>query len=292
MWQNLEQLQSKFKAFASMNRRTFNKIVGATLAASILPKNSGAADGPQAAANADQIHKAIPSGPPSQIAMLVHPSFILLDLFGPQAVFALLGNVNVHLVWKTRDTVMAATGIPIQPTASFKECPKDLDVLFVPGGLEGGTALMNDPEVIDFLADRGQRAKYVTSVCTGSLLLGAAGLLRGYRATSHWTVRELLSLFGAEPVAQRVVEDRNRITAGGVTAGIDFGLQVAARLRSEEYAKMLQLMLEYDPQPPFQAGSPDGAGAEIAGHVRARRAPAVEAARAAALIAQKRLSPA
>ena len=190
----------------------------------------------------------------------IHPSFILLDLFGPHAVFALLGNVKVHLVWKTREPVIAATGVPIQPTTTFTECPKDLDVLFVPGGLEGGTALMNDTEVVDFLHDRGQRARYVTSVCTGSLLLGAAGLLRGYRATSHWTVRELLPLFGADPVVQRVVEDRNRITAGGVTAGIDFGLQVAARLRSEQYAQMLQLMLEYDPQPPFHAGSPEGAG--------------------------------
>jgi cyclohexyl-isocyanide hydratase len=221
--------------------------------------------------------------------MLIYPTFILLDLFGPHAVFASLGNVKVHLVWKTRDTVLAATGVPIQPTTAFSECPKDVDILFVPGGLEGGTAIMNDPEVIDFLSDRGQRAKYVTSVCTGSLLLGAAGLLRGYRATSHWTVRELLPLFGAEPVTQRIVEDRNRITGGGVTAGIDFGLYVAAKLRDEQYAKMLQLVLEYDPQPPFHAGSPEGAGEALTSHVRQRRAPAVEAARKAALEAQKRL---
>jgi cyclohexyl-isocyanide hydratase len=271
-----------------MNRREFNKTLGAVLAASLLPDQVFAASEPHAA-NATDIHKAVPDGPPAQIAMLIHPTFIPLDLFGPHAVFALLGNVNVHLVWKTRDAVITATGVPIQPTATFTECPKDLDVLFVPGGLEGGTALMNDPEVMDFLHDRGQRAKYVTSVCTGSLLLGAAGLLRGYRATSHWTVRELLPLFGAEPVAQRVVEDRNRITAGGVTAGIDFGLQVAARLRSEQYAKMLQLVLEYDPQPPFHAGSPAGAGEELTRHVRELRAPAVEAARQAALRAQKRL---
>jgi cyclohexyl-isocyanide hydratase len=222
--------------------------------------------------------------------MLIYPAFIPLDLFGPHAVFALLGNVQVHLVWKTHETVVAATGVPLQPTTTFSECPQDLDILFVPGGLEGGTAIMNDAEVVEFLHDRGQRARYVTSVCTGSLLLGAAGLLRGYRATSHWTVRELLPLFGAEPVAQRVVEDRNRITAGGVTAGIDFGLQVAATLRSEQYAQMLQLVLEYDPQPPFHAGSPDGAGTALTNHVRERRAPAVEAARQAALIARKRLS--
>lgn len=272
-----------------MNRRTFHKTLGAALATAVLPQQVFAASEPQAA-NGDDLHNAVPGGPPTQVAMLIHPSFILLDLFGPQAVFALLGNVKVHLVWKTREPVIAATGVPIQPTTPFTECPKDLDILFVPGGLEGGTALMNDPEVVDFLHDRGQRAKYVTSVCTGSLLLGAAGLLRGYRATSHWTVRELLPLFGADPVAQRVVEDRNRITAGGVTAGIDFGLQVAARLRGEPYARMLQLMLEYDPRPPFSAGSPEGAGEKLTTHVRNLRLPAVEAARQAALVARKRLA--
>jgi cyclohexyl-isocyanide hydratase len=231
----------------------------------------------------------VPTGPPQQIAMVIHPRCIPLDVFGPHAVLAGLGNVQVHLVWKTRDPVVAASGVPLQPTTTFAECPRDLTLLFVPGGLEGGTALMNDPEVLAFLQDRGHRAQYVTSMCTGSLLLGAAGLLRGYRVTSHWTVRELLPLFGAEPVAQRVVEDRNRITAGGVTAGIDFGLQIAARLRSVAYAQMLQLLLEYDPQPPFQAGSPAGASAALTDHVRTRRAPAVEAARQAALVAQQRL---
>jgi cyclohexyl-isocyanide hydratase len=223
------------------------------------------------------------------MAMMIHPQCIPLDVFGPHAVLAGLGNVQVHLVWKTRDPVVAASGVPLQPTTTFAECPRDLTLLFVPGGLEGGTALMNDLEVMEFLHDRGQRATYVTSVCTGSLLLGAAGLLQSYQATSHWTVRELLPLFGAQPVAQRVVEDRNRITAGGVTAGIDFGLQVAARLRSAAYAQMLQLLLEYDPQPPFQAGSPAGAGAALTHHVQARRASAVEAARQAALTAQQRL---
>jgi cyclohexyl-isocyanide hydratase len=271
-----------------MNRRTFHKTLGAVLATAVLPEKVFAASEPHAA-NADDIHKAVPGGPPTQVAMLIHPSFILLDLFGPHAVFALLGNVKVHLVWKTREPVTAATGVPIQPTITFAECPKDLDILFVPGGLEGGTVLMNDTEVVDFLHDRGQRARYVTSVCTGSLLLGAAGLLSGYRATSHWTVRELLPLFGAEPVVQRVVEDRNRITAGGVTAGIDFGLQVEARLRGEQYAQMLQLMLEYDPQPPFHAGSPEDAGEKLTNHARSMRSPAVEAARKAALEAQKRL---
>ena len=272
-----------------MNRRAFNKTLGVILTSSVLPGKPAIAAEPHAAVSADHIHMSVPTGPPQQIAMLIYPTFIPLDLFGPHAVFAMLGNINVHLVWKTKDTVIAATNLPIQPTTTFKECPKDVEILFVPGGLEGGTAIMNDPEVVEFLADHGSRAKYVTSVCTGSLLLGAAGLLQGYKATSHWTVRDLLPLLGATPVDQRVVEDRNRITAGGVTAGIDFGLQVAARLRDEQYAKMLQLMLEYNPQPPFPAGSPAGAGPELTSHVRERRAPAVEAARQAALVAQKRL---
>lgn len=273
-----------------MNRRKFNTIMSATLAASVLPTQRVVAAESQPVQSPGQAQSSVPTGPVQHIAMLVHPAFIPLDLFGPQAVFALLGNVQIHLVWKTKDVVMAATNIPVQPTTTLKECPKDLEILFVPGGLEGGTAIMNDPEIIDFLYDRGSRAQYVTSVCTGSLLLGAAGLLKGYKATSHWTVRELLAHFGATPVAQRIVEDRNRITAGGVTAGIDFGLQVAARLRNEQYAQTLQLMLEYDPQPPFKAGSPDGAGPELTARVRERRAPAVEAARQAALVAQKRLA--
>lgn len=271
-----------------MNRREFHKTLGAVLAASAFPGKVLAANDTQAT-NAPGSAGTAATNAASQIAMLVHPAFVTLDLIGPHQFFTSLGNVNVHLVWKTRDLVSSSNGVVIQPTATLKDCPKDLDVLFVPGGLEGGTVLMNDAEVIDFLHDRGQRAKFVTSVCTGSLLLGAAGLLQGYRAASHWTVLDLLPLFGAEPVAERIVEDRNRITGGGVTAGIDFGLKVAERLRGEQHAKMLQLMLEYDPQPPFQAGSPKNAGPELTQKVRDFRAPAVAAARQAALVAQKRL---
>ncbi len=272
-----------------MNRRTFNKALGELLTVSLLPDKLVASSEPHAH-DADHIHGSIPTGPAQQVAMLLYPDFVALDLVGPYTFFAGLGNVQVHLVWRSKDMVVSDGGMPIQPTTTFKECPENLDILFVPGGLKGTTALMNDPEVLDFLYDRGQRAKYVTSVCTGSLVLGAAGLLRGYRATSHWTVRDLLPLLGAEPVAQRVVEDRNRITGGGVTAGIDFGLRVAAKLRDEQYAKMLQLVFEYDPQPPFSAGNPDGAGTELTSHVRDRFAPTVGVARQAAMSAQKRLT--
>ena len=197
----------------------------------------------------------------------------VLDLIGPQQILSSLGNVEVHLVWKDRNLVTSDSGVTLQPSATFETCPKSLTLLFVPGGAQGTVACIRDPEVLDFLAERGASAGYVTSVCTGSLLLGAAGLLEGYRATSHWQTRSLLPLVGSTPVGARVVEDRNRITGAGVTAGIDFGLRVASRLRNEKYAKALQLTYEYDPQPPYQAGTPAGAGPEITGMMDAMFAP-------------------
>jgi cyclohexyl-isocyanide hydratase len=195
-----------------------------------------------------------------EIGMLLYPGLTLLDLIGPQTVFSWFANT--HLAWKTTDLIETDTGIGIRPSATFETCPRDLDVLFVPGGF-GQQATMNDSEVLEFLADRALRAKYVTSVCSGSLLLGAAGLLKGYKATSHWAARDGLGAFGAEPVDARVVVDRNRITGGGVTAGIDFGLVVLAKLRGDDAAKLTQLAMEYDPEPPFDAGSPRSAGPAI-----------------------------
>jgi len=159
----------------------------------------------------------------------------------------------------------------------------------VPGGLKGTIPAMRDPAVIAFLADRGARARFVTSVCTGSLLLGAAGLLDGYKATSYWMVRDLLPLFGAEPVPARVVIDRNRITGGGATAGLDFGLTLASMLRGEDHAKTLQLLVEYDPQPPFDAGAPERASAGVVEGIRESRAGEMRAAREAAAAAARML---
>ena len=198
--------------------------------------------------------------PRLEIGMLLYPGLTLLDLIGPQTVFSWFSRI--HLVWKTKDLIYSDTGIAIQPTSTFETCPRELDILFVPGGF-GQQQLMNDAEVLAFLADRASSSKYITSVCSGSLLLGAAGLLKGYKATSHWAVRDSLSAFGAEPVESRVVVDRNRITGGGVTAGIDFGLVLLAKLRGDEAAKLTQLAMEYDPEPPFQAGSPKIAGPAI-----------------------------
>jgi len=194
-----------------------------------------------------------------EVAMLLYPGMTLLDTLGPQAVLA--DSADVHLVWKTRDLIVSDNGVGILPTTTFDECPKDLDVLFVGGG--PGVDVMRDPECIAFLRDRGARAKYITSVCNGSLVLGAAGLLNGYDATCHWALRDALPLFGAKPVDARVVVDRNRITGGGVTAGIDFGLTLLATLLGEPIAKLAQLALEYDPHPPFDAGTPQNAGPDV-----------------------------
>ncbi len=220
--------------------------------------------------------------------MLVHPDMVLLDHVGPHTVFTILG-AEIHLVWKDLSPVDTDVGLTVTPTVSFEDCPSDLDVLFVPGGLGGTVAVMDDDEVRAFIGERGSTARYVASVCTGSLLLGAAGLLRGYRATSHWYVRDLLTLMGATVADDRVVPDRNRITAAGVSAGLDLGLQIAAQLAGEDVARRIQLLIEYDPKPPFDAGSPERAGAVLAGDVRQRRAQGIDEARQAAMRARDRL---
>jgi putative intracellular protease/amidase len=202
----------------------------------------------------------IPADAP-KIAMLVHPKMVALDLIGPLTVFNIL-RCDVMLVWKDKLPVSTDVRLPIAATHIFDEVPARVDVLFVPGGRMGTVACMNDPAVMAFLADRGSRAKWVTSVCTGSLALAAAGLLRGYDATSHWQVAEHLSRMGARRVDKRVVIDRNRMTGGGVTAGIDFGLTLAAHLKGEEAARRVQLIMEYAPEPPFRNGTPEEAGPE------------------------------
>lgn len=193
----------------------------------------------------------------NEILMLVYPRFTTLDLIGPQHVFALLGpEYKTRLVWKERTEVVSDTGVPVRPTMTFAECRPKPTILFIPGGTDGTLAAMEDKEVREFVAESGASATYVTSVCTGSLVLGAAGLLRGYKATCHWLALDSLTLFGAEPIGERVVVDRNRVTGAGVTAGIDFALQLVSLLKDEEYAKTVQLMMEYDPQPPFNSGNP------------------------------------
>src|ERR1700722_938485 len=202
-----------------------------------------------------------------EIGMLLYPGFTMLDLVGPLTAFSM--HSKIHLLWKSLEPVVSDSGdIKMLPTTVLRDCPRNLDVLFVPGGF-GTFEAMKDTELIEFLKDAAPRAGYITSVCSGSLILGAAGLLQGFLATSHWACHDMLSQFGAVPVKARVVADRNRFTGGGVTAGIDFGLTLLAELRGADAAKQAQLFMEYDPQPPFDAGSPDTAGPGIVQAVRA-----------------------
>lgn len=198
---------------------------------------------------------------PFRIGLLLFPDITQLDMTGPYEVFTKFPNTTVDLVWKTLDPVMASGGMKILPTTTFASCPQ-LDLICVPGGA-GMNPLLNDEETLAFLRKQAKDARYVTSVCTGALVLGAAGLLKGRRAATHWMSRDMLSRFGAIPIAERVVSDGNVITGGGVTAGIDFALTVASEIFGPDAAKAIQLGIEYDPKPPFNAGSPEGAGAEI-----------------------------
>ena len=192
-----------------------------------------------------------------QIGLLLFPNLTQLDMTGPYEVFTKFPDSDVHLVWKTLDPVKAGGGMQLLPSMTFEDCTQ-LDLICVPGGA-GMNALLNDEETLDFVRRQAAGARYVTSVCTGSLVLGAAGLLQGKRATSHWMSHAMLAAFGCEPVAERVVVDGNVITGGGVTAGIDFALTVAGELLGAEAARKIQLGMEYDPQPPFDAGSPERA---------------------------------
>ncbi|QNA85483.1 DJ-1/PfpI family protein [Sphingomonas sp. So64.6b] len=230
---------------------------------------------------------AIPPDSPV-VAMLIHPKMIALDLIGPMTVLNIL-RCRIDLVWKDKTPISTELGIPFTATRTFEDCPRDLDVLLVPGGILGTIDCMNDPQVMAFLADRGSRAKWVTSVCTGGLAVAAAGLLKGYDATAHWTIADLLPLMGARHVDRRVVADRNRMTCGGVTAGIDLALTLAAELRGEEAARNVQLIMEYSPMPPFRNGTPAEAGPDRVTAMRARRTWMDAQAMSAATAAGKRL---
>lgn len=198
-----------------------------------------------------------------EIGMLIYPGMTIMDLIGPHSMFGAMMGAKIHLVSRSLDPVTSDAGVTIMPTATFETCPRDLTVLFTPGGTDGTIKAATDPETLAFMADRGSRATYVTSVCSGSLILGKAGLLEGYRATSHWSCRDALAGFGAIPTEARVVRDRNRITGAGVTAGLDFGLTMVAEMRDRTYAECCQLMSEYDPDPPFHAGSLKTAPREV-----------------------------
>jgi cyclohexyl-isocyanide hydratase len=207
---------------------------------------------------------------PIDIGLLLFPRVQQLDLTGPYEVFASMPDARVHLVARALGPVTAATGLVLTPTVTFADCPP-LDVLCVPGGV-GVNALLRDEETLGFVRAQAARARYVTSVCTGAFVLGAAGLLRGRRATTHWGSHDLLAAYGAVPVRARVVRDGNLLTGGGVTAGIDFALTLVAELAGQAVAEGIQLNLEYAPEPPFDSGSPETAAPEVIAAVRARAA--------------------
>lgn len=202
------------------------------------------------------------------IGLLVFPQVQQLDLTGPYEVFASIPGTQVRLVWKSLEPITSATGLVLVPDTLLAMCPP-LDVLCVPGGV-GVNALMEDAEVLGFLRHQSERARFVTSVCTGALVLAAAGLLDGRRATTHWASHDFLARLGAVPEHARVVTDGRFTSGGGVTAGIDMALTIAAELVGRSQAEAIQLGLEYAPAPPFDAGRPETAAAEVVAAVQAK----------------------
>ncbi|HEX4972079.1 MAG TPA: DJ-1/PfpI family protein [Steroidobacteraceae bacterium] len=241
-----------------MNRRELLQLAAAAGAAAIATKAAGAESTPAAAAPAA-----------TRIQMLVYPGMTLQDLVGPLQVWAAWPGVELQFAWKSAGPVTTDSGLAVVATTAFEDAWTAPDILFAPGGLLPTFELLDDATVVDFLRSRGAQAKWVTSVCTGAVLLGAAGLLRGYRAATHWFARDALALFGATPSNERWVIDRNRATGGGVTAGIDFGLALMAHVAGPELARITQLALEYSPQPPFRSGTPQEAAPETLAALRA-----------------------
>jgi cyclohexyl-isocyanide hydratase len=203
---------------------------------------------------------------PLHVGFVLFPRLTQLDLTGPYEVLCRVPDVEIDLVASTRDPVPSERGLAIVPTTTFSACAP-LDMVCVPGG-PGVNDALGDAEILGFLQGVAPQARYITSVCTGSLVLGAAGLLEGRRAACHWMSRDLLRRFGADPMPGRVIIDGKFITGGGVTAGIDFALRVVAELKGREVAEAIQLMIEYDPEPPYESGSPDRAAPELVQRVR------------------------
>jgi cyclohexyl-isocyanide hydratase len=222
------------------------------------------------------------------VGLVLFPKLTQLDLTGPYEIFSRMPDTTVHLVAASSAPVVSERGLAIVPDTTFDNAAR-FDLLCVPGG-PGVNPMMENVRLLQFLRAQAEGARYVTSVCTGALLLGAAGLLHGYRATTHWLSLDLLPLFGAQPVDERVVVDRNRITGGGVTAGIDFGLAVAAELHGAAVAQDIQLMIEYNPAPPFQSGSPHTAPADVVTRVAGGRRKVQEERRSIAERAAARMN--
>ncbi len=269
-----------------MNRRQFTKY--ALIAGSLAPFiNPLAAENFQqrkikAKAESDKAHKAFMSKENvkmmgnEKIAMLLYSGCYAPDVINPLFIFSAMMGSKVHLV-SPNDSLdpVDASGVSLVPTMIQSECPDDLDILFIPGGATGTLKAMKDEAFIAFIKNKAATSKYITSVCTGSLLLGQAGLLKGKKATSHWSTMDILAKFGATAIKERVVWDGNLVTGGGVTAGLDFGLEIVAALRGKEYAQAIQLQMEYAPAPPFNSGTPDTATPFVSDSVKGMFAPLI-----------------
>ena len=210
-----------------------------------------------------------------KLGFILYPQVTQLDFTGPLQFLGRLPGAECYIIAKDTAPLKTDGALSVVPTHSFADAPQ-MDLICVPGGF-GVKAAIEDADTVNFVKQQGAGARYITSVCTGALLLGAAGLLTGRRATTHWAYTDLLKLFGAEYEAARVVQDGSVFTSGGVTAGIDFALTVVAALKGEGFAKGLQLALEYDPQPPFADGQPSRADAQILERVQPLYADQVEA---------------
>jgi cyclohexyl-isocyanide hydratase len=246
----------------SLNRRDALRLLTLAAAAGAIPQSLQAAETNASAKTQKPLHihpqQQLQMGS-EQIAILVYPEFTALDALGPHYFLAGMMGATVRFVAKTLDPVpcegASKGGFYVKPQLTFADCPEELDLLLVPGGLTGTFAAIEDKATINFLKSRAAKTKLIGSVCTGSLVLGAAGLLKGRKATSHWQMLEVLKSVGATPVAERIVFDgTDRVTAAGVSAGLDLGLELVRRYRGDFYAKGMQLLGEYDPNPAFPGG--------------------------------------
>lgn len=265
-----------------MNRRQFNQLACLTAtvpllnactpaASAVKPTPASRLDARQAKEQSLKAHqtfmadKNVKMHGKEQIAMLMYPGFTALDLIGPHYLFTSMMGADVYLLSANDDLqpIKCDNGLQLLPSHTHSQCPEQLDLLFLPGSATGVLKALKNAPFIEFIRQKAKTSRYLTSVCTGSLLLGKAGLLQGKRATSHWVAVDLLAKVGAIPMHERVVWDCNVITGAGVTAGIDFALQIVALLRGKTYAEALQLQIEYAPQPPFSSGTPEQASALV-----------------------------
>lgn len=279
---------------SELNRRELLRLLAfASAAVAASPAPARAAEPTPAASASLHRHQPQLRMGSEKIAILVYPEFTALDALGPHYPLSGMMGATVRFVARTLDPVpcegASQGGFCVKPHFTFANCPADLDLLLVPGGLKGTLDALADTETMRFIATAGARAKRVGSVCTGSLLLGAAGLLKGRRATSHWQTLELLKETGAVPVAERLVFDgEDRVTAAGVSAGLDLGFELLRRYRGDFYAKGMQLLGEYDPQPPFPGGgNPRTADPAVVTMLNQMHVPLVEQFRGAVQAVQK-----